>query len=519
MLLAAPDMIPKIDRYAEDKLGISTRELMRRAGEAVANAVSSLIDKGARVLIFAGKGNNGGDGYAAAQLLMADYDVSVYDVFAAGQRSDAGRFFRDSYLADGGRIFPLELNGDILVSIDSADCVVDAVFGTGFVGEYPKEAIWLAKALAHAHSPKKIALDVPLGVDAGDGRVHAGIAYRADVTVTLGFIKPGLVSYPAKEYVGTLIYDNIGLQNDAVLLDFEFDSFLIDYALASSFIPQRNQNSNKGSFGKLLSITGSSDFPGAARLSLEAALRSGVGLCTYLGEKTLCDSLLCSFPEVIYKPSSIGTLSENEIKDILSLAHRHTAVLVGSGSGKKSGLFAILEALLLSEGAPIVLDADAINVLADGSERGRELLRRAKRTVILTPHPLELSRISGIPTDDIQANRLSFAKSFASENNCILVLKGAATVVTDGREVYINSSGSSALAKAGSGDVLAGMLASVVASGVLPIRAAALSVYFHGLAADVLADELSELGVTPSDLPSEIARQLAKAEKRMEKNL
>ena len=186
-------------------------------------------------------------------------------------------------------------------------------------------------------------------------------------------------------------------------------------------------------------------------------------------------------------------------------------MLIGSGSSKSEGLRLVIEHLLATEGSPVVMDADAINVLADDPQRGRELIRAAKCKVVLTPHPLEFSRISGIPTDEIQENRLSFAKRFASDHNCILVLKGAATIVTDGRQTYINSSGSSALAKAGSGDVLAGMLASVIASGVDPISAAALSVYFHGLAADNLALRLSPLGVTPSDLPREIALQIAKA--------
>lgn len=511
MILAQPDIIPKIDKYAREQLGIPTRELMRRAGEAVANAVRSSVNKKKTVSVFAGKGNNGGDGYAAALLLKDEYCVCVYDVFGCGQRTEEGRYFLKEFIASGGTVKALEFDEQTIIQIRGSDCIVDAVFGTGFSGDYPCEAKKLAELFSSLESAVKIAVDVPLGVNAANGSVTDAAVYSADITVALGFVKPGLVSYPAKKYVGKLIYDNIGLQNKEILSTFTFDDYCIDYALASSLIPQRNDNSNKGSFGKLLLMSGSPEFRGAAYLSLEAALRSGVGLVSYLGEKELCDALISSFPEAIYKPFSFADTSKQNIDAVLELSGRHTAVLIGSGSSKSEGLRLVIEHLLATEGSPVVMDADAINVLADDPQRGRELIRAAKCKVVLTPHPLEFSRISGIPTDEIQENRLSFAKRFASDHNCILVLKGAATIVTDGRQTYINSSGSSALAKAGSGDVLAGMLASVIASGVDPISAAALSVYFHGLAADNLALRLSPLGVTPSDLPREIALQIAKA--------
>ena len=511
MLLAEPSMISKIDNFASESLGIPKRTLMLRAAEAVAGAVRSYTPSGSHVIILAGKGNNGGDGYAAAHILMQDYNVKVYDVFAAGQRTDEGKFFLNSYLDAGGVVEPLLLNEEVLADIQTSDCIIDAVFGTGFAGELPKIASELAKTLSSLEGKIIIAVDVPLGVNASDGSVIQGSTYRATATVSLGFVKPGLVSYPAKEYVGKLIYDNIGLHNNAVASNFAFDNYYIDCELASSVIPKREDNSNKGSFGKLFMITGSFDFPGAAHLSLEASLRAGVGYVTYLGEKSLCESLISKFPEAIYKPRSLRALTPEILDEISELSAKHSATLIGSGVSRSEGLRLILERLLDEDGSPVILDADAINVLSEDPEKGRALIKNSTRRIILTPHPLELSRISGIPTDEIQSNRLAVAKAFADENNCILILKGAATIVTDGRKTYINSSGSSALAKAGSGDVLAGFLASVVASGTDPLAAAALSVYFHGLAADVLAEELSVFGVTPSDLPREIGRQLAKA--------
>ncbi len=511
MLLVDPSLISEIDNFASESLGIPGRALMLRAAVAVAKAVRSYVSVGSKVSILAGKGNNGGDGYAVASLLMRDYDVKVYDVFSAGQRTDEGSYYLASYVTAGGVIEPLSLDEKNLFDIRMSDCIIDAVFGTGFAGDLPEIAVNLAKILASINDKTIIAIDVPLGVNATDGSVCDGAVYRATATVALGFVKPGLVSYPAKEYVGKMIYDNIGLHNCEILSNFVFDSYYTDYELASSFVPKRQENSNKGSFGKLLMITGSIDFPGAAHLSLEASLRGGVGYVTYVGEKSLCDSLISKLPEAIYKPYSLKDLTAESLDEISSLSARHSAMLIGSGSSRSEGLRRLLLRLLCDEGSPLILDADAINVLSENPEEGRALIKNAKRTVILTPHPLELSRISGIPTDEIQSNRLGLAKSFARENNCILILKGAATIVTDGKETYINSSGSSALAKAGSGDVLAGFLAALVASGCDPLRASALAVYFHGLAADILAEELSAFGVTPSDLPREIGRQLAKA--------
>lgn len=511
MLLAHPAMISEIDKYAAHTLGIPMRELMYRAGAAVANAVRSCVPGGSKISVFAGKGNNGGDGYAAALILKDEYNVTVYDVFSCGQRTDEGRYFLDSFALSGGKIKTLKFDEATLNEIRSSDAVIDAVFGTGFVGELPDTALQVANLFSSLTHIVKIAIDTPLGVNASDGSVIKAAAYHADITVALGFVKTGLVSYPAKEYVGKLIYDNIDLHNEAILREFSFFDYCIDYDLASTFIPIRKANSNKGTFGKLLMISGSFAFAGAAHLSLESALRMGVGLVTYLGEKALCDSLVAKLPEAIYKTFSPIDATDEEIRSLVDLSLNYTAALVGPGSSRSDGLYRLIRALLSSEGSPLILDADAINVLDSDALM---LIRDSRRQVILTPHPLEFSRISGIPVDEVQENRLSVAKAFARDHNCILVLKGAATVVTDGALTYINSSGSSALAKAGSGDVLAGAISSLVASGTDPLRAAALAVYLHGLAADELASELSELGVTPSDLPRGMARQIALLQKK-----
>ena len=496
-------MTKEIDNYAERELGISKMKLMQHAGMAVANSVRSYCDRGARISIFAGKGNNGGDGYAAARYLKDDYRVTVYDVFSAGQKSDEGKYFLDAFSESNGRIEPLTFDEKQMAQIAASDCIVDAVFGTGFFGELPLVAIRLIDLFASLDKAIKIAIDAPLGIDADLGRVIAGVHYEATATVVLGAIKTGLVSYPAREYLGKLIYDNIGLQEADIFKRFEPTEYYIDRELASTLIPKRRKNSNKGNFGRLLVAAGSEEYEGAAHLSLEAAFRSGVGYVTFCGKSQLCDSLIRRLPEVIYKPIPSFSRWSDHV-DLRNL----NAVLIGPGCSGNDDFHIFLNALLERFDGYVVIDADAINMLAKDPKEGRAKILRSGKA-ILTPHPLELSRLSGASVDEIQNNRLEFAKKFARDNNCILVLKGAGTIVTDGYETYINSSGSSALAKAGSGDVLAGHLSGLVAIGMDPLKASALAVYLHGLAADELAAEFSEFGVIPSDLPREIARQIA----------
>ena len=259
-------------------------------------------------------------------------------------------------------------------------------------------------------------------------------------------------------------------------------------------------------------ITGSAEYPGAGRLSLESALRGGVGLVTYLGEKERIERLLSEFPEAIYaERASINELSEGDILDIIALADKHSSVIIGSGCGRTRGLYRIVKALLLSYSGKLILDADALNVLAEQKEEMLSLFRESSAKIIITPHPLEFSRLTGMTVDQINSDRINKARDFSLKYGCITVLKGAATVTTDGEYVYVNSSGSSALAKAGSGDVLAGFLASLVSFSDCPLSASAAAVYLHGKAADVLAETLSEYGVIPSDLPLQIAKEIAKS--------
>ena len=513
MQLATSDMISKIDEYSQNKLGIPVKDLMDKSGAAVAAVVADRVALGSSVAILAGKGNNGGDGYAAAIKLMDKYAVTVYDIFSAGQKTDEGKYFLNLYLERGGVIVNFEPTEEILSTIQKSACIVDAIFGTGFHGDMPECLHPLAIAIRESVGAEKIAVDVPLGINADNGSISE-FAISVGATVELSYIKPGVVSYPARSYVGEIVYADLELPQQKINEAFSFKYHAIDGAWISDNLPKRNENSHKGTFGKLLTIIGSKKYRGAAHLALESALRGGVGLVTFVGEAGLASELSMKYPEAIYKTvPDVETIGEEDISKIVEMSRSHSATLIGSGSDNTAGLLSLTLALLASEGGPLVIDADAVNALASIGQEGVLAIRNAKRRVILTPHPLEFARLTGMEVALVQLHRIEAAEKFSKENGCTVVLKGAGTVISGGKDVYINLTGSSALAKAGSGDVLAGFLAALVAQGsVADEKAAALAVYYHAVAGDSLAKEFSSYGVTPSDLPKEIARHIAKSE-------
>ncbi len=273
----------------------------------------------------------------------------------------------------------------------------------------------------------------------------------------------------------------------------------LDESLAKAFLPKRAENTSKGDFGRVALRVGSDKYRGAAHLALEGALRGGAGYVTFVGDEALSGELRLKFPEAIY------------VSDITGIRPADVT-LIGCGSGCSEALLDEVKALIKTTGAPLVLDADAINSVAKYA--GADLLLEKSRKIIMTPHPLEFSRISGYSVEHINAHRVECAAEFAKKYGVILLLKGAGSVITDGDTVYINSTGSSALAKAGSGDVLAGLLVSLLAQAPdSPLEMTALSAYLHGRAGDELEAELSAYAVTPSDIPRKVGDIILKITK------
>lgn len=271
---------------------------------------------------------------------------------------------------------------------------------------------------------------------------------------------------------------------------------ITDRAYIQAALPKRTDDSNKGTYGRVLLLCGSNDMRGAAALATLGALRCGAGLVTLASSREVIDALSSSIYEALWLDRSTP--------DLIERSDKMQAVGVGCGMGQTAETKQLMHALLMREGSPLVIDADGINVL-----RGRtDWLKNTKRPVILTPHPLEFSRLCGLSVEEIQSDRENIAKSFAKDCGVTLLLKGHKTVITDGESVFVNPTGSSALAKGGSGDVLCGMVCAFLAQGCAPLSAAVIAAYLHGEAGDRLAKVHSEYGVLASELPAMAAKLL-----------
>ena len=262
----------------------------------------------------------------------------------------------------------------------------------------------------------------------------------------------------------------------------------------SAHLPKRFSESNKGTYGKTMLICGSKNMRGAAALATLGALRTGVGLVTLASTKEVIDSL----SSTIYEP----IFADRDSTDIISLSDKMNSIGIGCGMGADAKEY--IHALILKEGAPLIIDADGINALS----KNADILKNAKREIVLTPHPLEFSRLSGLSLEQIQSDRERVALSFAKEYGVTILLKGKDTVIASGDKFFVNPTGSSALAKGGRGDVLCGMICSFAAQGASPFDAAVISAYVHGLAGERLAKIHSEYGVLASELPLEAAKIL-----------
>jgi len=499
--LVRPNSIPLIDDAWIKIRGITEDRLIRMAGDAIAEEILSLPVKG-EVLVLAGGGNNGADGYAAALALHAHgIKVSVVDVFGKGQRSEGGRAVLAEYRDTVGDARGI----DVLNTESGAAVIVEAVMGSGAVGVLSERArevcAWLERQRGY-----KLAVDVPLGVDADFGEVTEG-ALHADATLVLSLPKRGLYSYPAREYCGRLAYADLGI--DATAFADCFAGETVDREFAKAYLPHRAQNSHKGSFGRLHVFAGSRKYRGAAFLAAEGALRMGVGLLTLTTEEAVIQTVGRRLPELLFDETApIASWTCEEMTRKCDACDTATAVLVGPGAGVSEALYTFLSMLVQRKGAPLLLDADALGAIAAYAPDVDAFFASAKRPLALTPHPLEFGRLIGKTAEEVQRSRMRLCMEYAERWGVSLLLKGAGTLVCDKERLYINTTGSSALAKGGSGDVLSGAVGALLAAGVMPTEALALGAYLHGAAGESLASELSEYGVLPSELPRRMAKLL-----------
>ncbi len=469
-----------IDRRAIDGMKIPGLELMEAAGSFVVDAIIEQYGDitGQVITIVCGKGNNGGDGFVAGRYLHEK--GAKVEIFLTG-RADAvegdARTNLKSAKKIGLHIKEIDSPGDFAID-ENSTIIVDALFGTGFSGDIkaPYDEI-IAKI--NDHPASVVAVDAPSGLDGATGAV-AEPCVRADLTVTFGLPKFGQAVYPGKEYCGLLLVADIGFPDEAIDQE-DIDRHLLMEDEAAAMLPRRAPDSHKGDFGKLFVLAGSEGYTGAAAMAAEAGLRSGTGLVILGCPSGLNDIFEQKLMEVMTKPlpqvrkrRCFALRSLGEIREMVSWAD---AVAVGPGIGIYHETRDLIFRLIAKLDKPAVLDADALNILA----KNMDYLKGHSAPLVISPHPGEMSRLTGKTIEQIQKNRIDIALEFAEEFNLVCILKGAPSVIAaPSGQVWINPTGNEGMATAGSGDVLTGLIGGFLAQGLMDIDAAVLGCYVHG---------------------------------------
>jgi len=501
MKVVTGDTMQRMDRRAIEEFGIPGIHLMENAGRGCARAICERYGPpaGRLVLIVAGKGNNGGDGYVIARVLQEN-GWEVRTVVLAARHEIAG-----DALANLDRLDPATVTFSPSPSglapfgqyLERAAVVVDALFGTGLKSEVRG---WLAEVIELINGAGKpvVAVDIPSGIDAGSGRV-LGCAVRADLTVTFALAKLGHVLYPGVEYCGTLTVVDIGIPSQ-VAADAEGVDF-VDRELARLLLKPRDRQAHKGSFGHCLVIAGSTGKTGAAAMAANSAVRTGSGLVTLAVPASLNTILEIKTTEAMTLPlpdDGTGRLTDLSAPAVLEALGGKSAVALGPGLSWHPDTACLIRRLVVAIEAPLVMDADGLNALSEDIDL---LMHRQCSCLVLTPHPGEMARLTRTSTAAVEEDRIGAARSFAGRYGVYLILKGARTVIAapDGR-IAINGSGNPGMASGGMGDVLTGIVASLLGQGYSPFDACRLGVYIHGHAADLVAADKGEIGMSAVDV-------------------
>ena len=499
MKLYSAQEMTRADTGAQE-LGIPGAVLMERAGAAMAAEIleryTSRLDRpGLRALVICGGGNNGGDGFVIArELHRAGVEVAVVatkDEYAGDPETNL-RVLRNLWMEVHG---PEDLDG----LLDETDLVVDALLGTGFSGAVREKEARMIRQLNTA-GITTVAVDVPSGVDGSTGEVQ-GEAVRADLTLCAHAAKIGCVISPGREHAGEVVAADIGIPSEA---DVEPSVSWTDAQSIRGLVPRTGEPAHKYSAGALLVIAGSKGVTGAPVMVVEGAQRTGCGIIFLATPASaapdvdlrLTEALVYAMPE-----DEAGQITSEALEQILEQAERATAVVVGPGMGTGEEGTKLVEGILKEVEVPVLLDADAISNLS-----GSDALSEREAPTVITPHPGELGRLMESGTKELQARRLHSARKASEKHGCCVLLKGSDTIVTQGDLATVNSTGSVALATAGTGDVLSGVIGALLSRGMEPYEAARAGAWLHGRAAELWLEETGLPGESfvATDLPAYI---------------
>ncbi len=492
MKLATPSEMKKIDQLAIEEFKIPAILLMENAALSIAAKAEEMLGNPSvrkKTVIISGKGNNGGDAFAAARHLhQRAYPVSVVSLVPGNEvKGEAETYLVILENMGVPVIYATDKSSmaEITDLIKNSELIVDGIFGTGFYGDV-KGHIASVIRIVNDSDARILSIDIPSGVNGKTGQ-KAGIAVEADETVTFSLPKPGICQYPGAGYAGKVTVADIGIPS-GVYNQLDLHGELLEESTVSGFLPVRKKDGHKGSFGKVLIITGSTGMTGAGALAARAAYKTGSGLVYLAVPESLAHVYGGTIFEAITVPlqDENGSITANNLEDMISIADTMDTVVIGPGLSVNQHTKQWAGSFIMQCQKPMVIDADALNIAAYTPE----ILRKRKAPAVVTPHPGEFARLVAGSIEEVQMDRVEKALGFGRKYDVTVVLKGAGTVIAcpDGK-YYINATGNPGLAVAGSGDVLAGIIGSLMGQGVHNDKAAALGVFIHGKCGDYLSEK------------------------------
>lgn len=491
----------RLDEKTIKECGIPGVVLMENAGRGAAVLTREYFGDltGRGLAVVCGRGNNGGDGFVMARIFHG-WGASVR-VFLLSNKEKVGgdaKVNMDVVANMGLEIVEIANDSDLeRLTFSESDIIVDAILGTGLSSEVRGLYRDVIIKINDSERPV-VSVDVPSGVDSDAGAI-CGVAVKADLTVTFGLPKIGLLTPPGEDMAGRLEVVDIGIPPHILEEADPGKELLIEESM-TGLIEPREKTGHKGRYGHVLIAAGSTGKTGAAAMAASAAARSGAGLVTLAVPASLNPVLEQKLTEVMTEPLAEempGFLAAESADRILDLAEGKSVLAIGPGLGARPGAAELVEAVVKKCGLPIVIDADGLNALVGNTG----VLKKARREIVLTPHPGEMARLTGKTVAQVQADRLGAAAEFSKRYSVITVLKGYRTIIAEpGGVLYMNTTGGPHMASGGMGDVLTGVIAGLVAQGLSVLDAARLGVYVHGLAADEAAEARGAIGILASDL-------------------
>jgi len=510
MFVVSPEEMKNLDRLAQEQFGIEPIILMENAGKKSAEIIELdvLEDDDESIAVICGTGNNGGDGMVIARWLHnKGFDVCCYIIGNKDTFTPLAKKNHEILEKMHCQLEYIASEKELQTTVDQFNdfsIIVDALFGIGLRGEvkgYRKNLIEIINDL----DIFTISVDIPSGVDAETGKV-ANVAIFADVTITMANMKYGHVLYPGRDLCGEMYVVDIGIPAIAYTENKPNAEVLGDVL---SLFPMRKMDTHKGDYGRIAIIAGSPGMTGAGMMASEAALEMGSGLITLLHPKSLETIMESNVLEIMtygVAETSAHTFSRNAVDEVLDFVENFDAVAIGPGLSRNEETAEFVREFLCRNTKPAIIDADAINAFEKDNETLKTL---TGKPYIFTPHIKEFSRLSHIPVEDIKENELKAVQNFVRTYHLPLLLKGSTSIIVnlDG-EYTFNLTGNPGMATGGSGDVLTGIIVSLLGQGFSPYDAARVGAYIHGEVADILLEDYDEISITPSKIIANIYRFL-----------